>query len=411
LFAATHPERTTALVTYGGFATLLGGDDYPWGWSRETLEQGLRTLELMWADAADALIFWAPSVAADPAVRQWWGRFLRMSASPAAAVALGWMNADIDIRPVLPTIHVPTLVLHRAGDAFVDPGGSRFVASRIPGARYVDLPGADHLPFWEHEEAILCEVEEFLTGVRPLPEPDRILATVLFTDIVGSTEQAAAAGDRRWRGLLESHNFVVRRELGRFHGRQVNTAGDGFLAVFDGPARAIRCAQAIGAGGRQEPAAVPVNGAGYLRSGGSVELAELLQACPDAAGAAAQRLGDVADRLVGVEAAHQLTVQLLGPLAAPTRMLTAVGVDLGVSVQPCLHVCRGATEPFSKRLDADTLGRCLPQPSILASAPPSQLAAISPPLASCCLGPLWSLGRAVDAHACGEAREQLLVIL
>jgi len=250
LFAAAHPERTTALVMYGGFATLLGGDDYPWGWSRETLEQGLQTLELMWADAADTLIFWAPSVAADPAVRQWWSRFLRMSASPAAAVALGRMNADIDIRPVLPTIHVPTLVLHRAGDGFVDPGGSRFMASRIPGARYVDLPGADHLPFWEHDEAILGEVEEFLTGVRPLPEPDRILATVLFTDIVGSTEQVAAAGDRRWRDLLETHNFVIRRELGRFHGREVNTAGDGFLAVFDGPARAIRCAQAIGAGVR-----------------------------------------------------------------------------------------------------------------------------------------------------------------
>jgi pimeloyl-ACP methyl ester carboxylesterase/class 3 adenylate cyclase len=250
LFAATHPERTTALVMYGAYATLLGDADYPWGWTREVLEQGLQALELTWADAADTLSFWAPSVAGDPAARQWWSRFLRLSASPAAAIALARMNAEIDIRPILPAIHVPTLVLHREGDAFVNAGGSRYMASQIAGARYVDLPGVDHLPFWEHEEAILGEVEEFLTGVRPLPDPERILATVLFTDIVGSTEQAVAAGDRRWRDLLETHNSVVRRELRRFHGREVNTAGDGFLATFDGPARAIRCAQAIGVGVR-----------------------------------------------------------------------------------------------------------------------------------------------------------------
>jgi class 3 adenylate cyclase len=161
------------------------------------------------------------------------------------------MNAEIDIRDVLPAIRVPTLILHSLGDPGIDVRGSRYMAERIPGAKYVELPGSDHLPWVSDGDAILDEVEEFLTGVRHGPEPDRVLATVMFTDIVGATERAAALGDRRWRDLLDAHHALVRRELTRFRGREVDTAGDGFLATFDGPARAIRCACAISDGARQ----------------------------------------------------------------------------------------------------------------------------------------------------------------
>jgi class 3 adenylate cyclase len=156
----------------------------------------------------------------------------------------------MDFRHVLPAIRVPTLLLHSVGDRALPVGGSRYMAERIPGAKYVELPGNDHLPWGEDADAILDEIQEFLTGVRHGPEPDRVLATVLFTDIVGSTEKAAAIGDRRWRDLLEGHHNLVRRELGRFRGREVDTAGDGFLATFDGPARAVRCARAVSDGVR-----------------------------------------------------------------------------------------------------------------------------------------------------------------
>jgi class 3 adenylate cyclase len=155
------------------------------------------------------------------------------------------MNAEMDVRHVLPAIRVPTLVLHSAGDRTLPVAGSRVLAERIPGARFVELPGIDHVPWGDDADAIVDEIEEFLTGVRHGPEPDRVLATVLFTDIVGSTERAAALGDRRWRDLLEGHHEVVRRELGRFRGREIDTTGDGFLATFDGPARGIRCARSV----------------------------------------------------------------------------------------------------------------------------------------------------------------------
>jgi class 3 adenylate cyclase len=160
------------------------------------------------------------------------------------------MNAEMDVRHVLPAVRVPTLLLHSVGDRALDVRGSRYMAERIPGAKYVELPGSDHLPWGEDADQILDEVEEFLTGVRHGPEPDRVLATILFTDIVGSTEKAAAVGDRRWRDLLEGHHRVVRRELGRFRGQEVDTTGDGFLATFDGPARAVRCARAVSDGVR-----------------------------------------------------------------------------------------------------------------------------------------------------------------
>jgi class 3 adenylate cyclase len=173
-----------------------------------------------------------------------------MGSSPAANVALLRMNAEMDIRHVLPAIRVPTLILHSAGDRVLLPAGSQFLAEHIPGARFVELPGIDHVPWGDDGDAILDEIEEFLTGVRHGPEPDRVLATVLFTDIVGSTERAAALGDRRWRDLLEGHHDLVRRELGRFRGREIDTTGDGFLATFDGPARGIRCARAVSDGVR-----------------------------------------------------------------------------------------------------------------------------------------------------------------
>jgi class 3 adenylate cyclase len=187
----------------------------------------------------------APSLAGDASFRQFWARFERAAASPGAFAALMHMNAEIDIRHVLPTIRVPTLVLHRIDDAFVRVEHGRYIARQIPGAKYVELPGADHLTAAGDADAIIEEIEEFLTGVRSAAEFDRVLATVLFTDIVGSTERAAELGDQRWRALLEEHHVLVRREIMRFRGHEVKTVGDGFLATFDGPARAIRCARSM----------------------------------------------------------------------------------------------------------------------------------------------------------------------
>jgi class 3 adenylate cyclase len=181
----------------------------------------------------------------DPRFRDTWARYLRSSSSLGAALALTRMNAEIDVRPILGTVAVPTLVIHRVGDRSTSIVAGRDLAARIPGARLIELPGDDHLPWVGDSEAILGEIEEFLTGVRSRPEPDRILATVLFTDIVGSTERLAAIGDAAWRDLLDAHHARVREQLVRFGGREINTAGDGFFATFDGPARAVRCALAI----------------------------------------------------------------------------------------------------------------------------------------------------------------------
>jgi len=170
--------------------------------------------------------------------------YLRAAASPGAVRAVMQMNREIDVRTVLPTVRVPTLILHRIGDLNIRIEQARYMAERIPGARLVELPGDDHVPWVGDSDFVLDEAEEFLTGTRHRPEPDRVLATVLFTDIVGATQKAADLGDRRWRELLEEHHSVVRRELGRFRGREIDTTGDGFLAAFDGPARAVRCARA-----------------------------------------------------------------------------------------------------------------------------------------------------------------------
>jgi pimeloyl-ACP methyl ester carboxylesterase/plasmid stabilization system protein ParE len=242
LFAATHPERSSSLVLYGTYAKRQDpDDDYPWCPTAEERRAYASTVEREWGVESD-LGTMAPT--ADEQMVRWWRARARASASPGAARDLILMNSQIDVRPVLPAVRVPTLVLHRRGDRDSQVDESRYIAARIPGARFVELEGEDHVP-WIDSDQVLDEVEEFLTGVRRGPELDRVLATVLFTDIVRSTERAVEVGDRRWRHLLERHHELVRRQLERFRGEEVDTAGDGFLATFDGPARAIRCAQAI----------------------------------------------------------------------------------------------------------------------------------------------------------------------
>ena len=244
LFAASHPERVSALVTTGIFAKRVWSEDYPWAPKPEDRSREIMELERNWGVDAD-IEHLAPSAAGDPVFKRQLLSYFRLSASPGAAAALYRMNTQIDIRGVLPTVSVPTLMLHRTDDRDANVEEGRWIASQIPNARFVELPGGDHLPIVGDTEPMLAEIEEFLTGVRPDPEPDRVLATVLFTDIVGSTERARELGDRRWHELLDEHHSRVRRQLERFQGRELDTAGDGFLASFDGPARGIRAACAI----------------------------------------------------------------------------------------------------------------------------------------------------------------------
>ena len=244
LFAATYPERTTAIVLLGGFATERHTPDFDWGLKDGELEPYLAQVQRDWGGPV-GLDIRAPSRTHDERFRANWARYLRMGASPQAVVALMRMNAEIDVTGTLTACRVPTLVLHRTGDMAVPLDAGRLLAARIPGAKLVELPGIDHLPWVGDADAIIDEIAEFLTGVRPKPVVDRALVTVLFTDIVGSTERAAALGDARWRDLLAEHHRVVRAQLEQFGGREVDTAGDGFFATFDGPGRAIRATLAI----------------------------------------------------------------------------------------------------------------------------------------------------------------------
>ena len=239
LFAATYPDRTSALIMYGAFPKF----SY-WIPTPEALNQLLTMIGQGWGTGVTLPLF-APNLTEDEPFKHWWARFERLGASPGAVSALMRMNSEINISPVLQAIHVPTLILHRTEDTNVDVEASRFMAERIPGAKYVELSGRDHAPVVGDADAILDEIEEFLTGTRLGAQPDRALLTVMFTDIVGSTDRAVDLGDRRWRDLLDTHQVVVRRELARHRGNEVNTTGDGFLATFDGPARAISCAVRI----------------------------------------------------------------------------------------------------------------------------------------------------------------------
>jgi class 3 adenylate cyclase len=246
LFAATYPNRTRALILSGAEVKEETTDDWPWG-------EGTRTEFEEWMTPESILGRWGqglsvgylmPSRKDDERLREWFGRLQVQSASPMEAIAFMRMGFEIDVRHVVPSVNVPTLIVHRVGDLVCHVGNARWLAQHIPAAKYVELPGDDHVA-WADGDEILAEVREFLTGVREPAEPDRALATVLFTDIVESTERARELGDREWRSLLDRHHAAVRQELERFRGREVDTAGDGFFAVFDGPARGIRCARAI----------------------------------------------------------------------------------------------------------------------------------------------------------------------
>ena len=244
LFAATYPERVSALILTNATARHLRDVDYPCGLPARSVPRFLELMRQRWGNGGLVPVM-APSLAHDAQLRRWYGRYERLSLSPRAINAYYTSHLERDLRSVLPTIQVPTLVLHRAGNQHIRVGHGRYIAEHIPGAKYVELPGEEHYFHSGDTEAMLAEIEEFLTGVRPAAEFDRVLATVLFTDIVGSTERAAVLGDRAWHALLETHNAIVRQELTRHRGREIKTAGDGFLATFDGPARAIRCASAI----------------------------------------------------------------------------------------------------------------------------------------------------------------------
>jgi class 3 adenylate cyclase len=240
LFAATYPERTRALAFYGTYArhpTL----------TPDSLPHHIELIERVWGSGEYLIRYMMPTKTSDENLRRAVARWERQSASPAAAIACIRMSSEVDARDILPTIGVPTLVLHRIGDARITIEAGRYIADHIPGAKFVELPGADHAPWNEPEmvDRIADEIEEFLTGSHTEAEADRVLATVLFTDIVDSTKRAVELGDRQWRALLDRHDETVRQQIGRFRGHEVKSLGDGFLATFDGPARAVRCAAAI----------------------------------------------------------------------------------------------------------------------------------------------------------------------
>jgi class 3 adenylate cyclase len=240
LFAATYPERTESLILYGTMARAVWDEDHWWNIPRDALIGNAAEREAMWGMGIGPEIF-APSIAGQPGTQEWAAKYERACASPRNFRILSEMFLDLDVRHVVPSIHVPTLILHRTHDRVVNVRSARWLAEHLPGSRYVEMPGRDHSIWTGDADRLLDEVEEFVTGSRERVEPDRVLKTIMFTDIVGSTERAAAMGDSAWRDLLATHDAMMRRELGRFRGVEVKTLGDGFLAAFDGPARAIRC--------------------------------------------------------------------------------------------------------------------------------------------------------------------------
>jgi class 3 adenylate cyclase len=246
LYTATYPARTSALVLYGSYAKRSWAPDYPFGWKDEQWQTVLDDIEHHWGSPQSlSIAMRAPSIAGDPHLAERIASYYRAAASPGAAAAILRMNREIDVRNVLPATRVPTLILHRTAEHVLDVGHARYMAKHILGAKLVELAGEDHQPWLGDRDVVLNEIEKFLTGKHQVLEPERVLATVLFTDIVGSTERAATLGDRSWRELLEAFYAKIREVLKQYRGREINTSGDGFLAAFDGPARAIRCAGAI----------------------------------------------------------------------------------------------------------------------------------------------------------------------
>ena len=245
LFAATFPERTSALVLNASYARRMWAPDYPWGLDDASRKRILEGYEARWGSERFALRALARSMEGDAEFRRWYTQACRFAGTPGSARAWFEAQMQIDIREVLPAIRVPTLIVHRIDDPVVPIQASRHLAENISGSKLVELPGEDHFPFVGDADGLVDEVEEFLTGSRPTREPDRVLATVLFTDIVGSTEHAAELGDRRWTELLAEHHRIVRAELDRHRGKIVRIEGDGALSTFDGPARAVNCATAI----------------------------------------------------------------------------------------------------------------------------------------------------------------------
>ncbi|MEN8240091.1 MAG: adenylate/guanylate cyclase domain-containing protein [Actinomycetota bacterium] len=251
LFAAAHPARTTALLLMGAEVRERKDEEWPWGeLTEEEFETSAVAVPERWGKPGGRFMeYFAPSQETTPWLADWSARLQANASTPSGALAFARMAFNIDVRGIASSVRVPTLILHSEGDRICHVENGRFLAREIPNSRYVELPGADHLPWFEPDRA-LNEIREFLTGYRVPVEPDRVLATVLITDVVRSTGTAAELGDQRWRELLEAHNDVVRAELVRFRGTEVNTTGDGFIATFDGPARAIRCAQEIGSQAR-----------------------------------------------------------------------------------------------------------------------------------------------------------------
>ncbi|MBE3066738.1 MAG: adenylate/guanylate cyclase domain-containing protein [Chloroflexi bacterium] len=244
LFAATYPERASALVLYGIIAKGWLVDDASGALTRKQDEASDDKWRKGWGGPIN-IEYMAPSVAHDERFRQWWAKFLRLSAGPTTVINLLRMYGQIDVSAILPSVHIPTLVLHRTADLAIEVEQGRYLAEHIPGAKLVELAGEDHFWWVGDSEAIVNEIEEFLTGKQQTMEPDRVLATVLFTDIVDSTRRAAEMGDHHWRDLLGAHNAMLSKEINRFRGRLIKSTGDGCLATFDGPARAIRCALAL----------------------------------------------------------------------------------------------------------------------------------------------------------------------
>jgi class 3 adenylate cyclase len=245
LFAATYPERTDALVLYGGMARSTEAPDYPWAPPAKGLVEAAQELVMPVVYEGEDMDIWMPSLADDRQMKEWLARYRRAGVSPDGIQSIYETFLGIDVREVLPALRVPTLVLHRRGDRVVNRRAGKWMADQIPGARYVELPGQDHMPWAGDLDGVIEEIREFLTGVRFVPEPDRVLATVMFTDVVSSTERAVELGDHHWNEVLDAHDDAVRQQLATFRGREVKTTGDGFLATFDGPARAIRCGHAI----------------------------------------------------------------------------------------------------------------------------------------------------------------------